>query len=179
MSLSKPAAVEAFGVYRARSGDRTESAPGPPHGLPTPVAPIDRLAPADAPGLAAFLLSVGLDPAGLADPNLRAFVVRDGSQIVGSAAYELGDAVALLRSVAVRPDRRGRGLGAALASHALAEASREGATEALLLTDGAAGYFAAGGWQTVPRSYVDARFPGSQQVLNVCPASAAAMRKLL
>ena len=105
------------------------------------------------------------------------FAVGDGSGILGSVAIELEDGVALLRSLAVRAEHRGRGLGETLLEHALAEARRAGAAEAYLLTETAAPFFAARGWTPVRRDVVDSRFPRSEQVRHVCPSTAAPMRR--
>lgn len=140
---------------------------------------IENLGPSDLPDVARLLRSVGLDPAGLEGLNVRLFGVRDGAGMAGSVAYERQGGAVLLRSLAVRADLRGRGLGGALAEFALGDAGASGADEALLLTEGADGFFAAGGWERVARAYVDERFPDSEQVRRICPSSAAAMRRPL
>jgi amino-acid N-acetyltransferase len=132
---------------------------------------------ADLPAVAALLESVGLDPAGLADANVRAFAIEDASGLIACVAIELEDGTALLRSLAVRADLRGRGVGETLLAHALEEARRAGATQAFLLTETAAPFFAGRGWAAVGRAVVDARFPRSEQVRHVCPATATAMRR--
>ncbi len=140
-------------------------------------APPVRVGPADLPAVAALLESVGLDPAGLEAANVRAFAIGDAAGTAASAAIELAEGAALLRSLAVRPDLRGRGLGKALLEHVLEQARREGAAEAFLLTETAAPFFAGRGWTRVGRDVVDARFPESEQVRRVCPASASAMKR--
>jgi arsenate reductase len=142
----------------------------------SPAAPA-RVQPADLRTVGAFLEGMSLDPAGLEDPNVRVFAVGDASGILGSVAIELEDGVALLRSLAVRAEYRGRGLGETLLEHALAEARRAGASEAYLLTETAAPFFAARGWTPVRRDVVDSQFPHSEQVRHVCPSTAAAMRR--
>jgi amino-acid N-acetyltransferase len=142
-------------------------------GHPPPV----RVQPADLPAVAALLERVGLDPAGLGGPNVRAFAVGDASAPAASVAVELEGEAALVRSLAVRPDLRGQGLGGELLEHALEQARQEGAAEAFLLTETAAPFFAGRGWTPVSRDVVDARFPESEQVRRVCPASATAMKR--
>jgi N-acetylglutamate synthase-like GNAT family acetyltransferase/predicted O-methyltransferase YrrM len=142
---------------------------------PSPV----RVQPADLPGVSALLETAGLDAAGLTAGNVRTFAMADASGTAASVAIEVENGAVLLRSLAVRPDLRGRGLGEALLEHALEQARQEGATEAFLLTETAASFFAGRGWTAVDRDVVDARFPESEQVRRVCPASAAAMRRSL
>jgi cysteine desulfurase family protein (TIGR01976 family) len=159
------------------AGERAAGESGAVTSGEPPVSAVRRLEPRELPEMAALLASVGLDPVGLEGGNVRAFGMRDAFGLAASAAYEREGRSALLRSLAVRPDLRGRGLGSSLAAAALEAACREGAEEVLLLTEGAAGFFAASGWQPVARAYVDERFPDSEQVRHVCPGTAAALRK--
>jgi SAM-dependent methyltransferase len=118
-----------------------------------------------------------LNPAGLEAPATAVFVAVEGSEIVGCAAVEREGAAALLRSVAVRADRRGRGWGARLSDAAVEAARAGGATEAWLLTETAESFFGRLGWSDAARSDLEARFPRSAQVSGVCPASARSMRR--
>jgi N-acetylglutamate synthase-like GNAT family acetyltransferase len=140
-------------------------------------ASIEPLGASDLPEVVELLRAVRLDGAGLERPGTRMWGVREGAQLVGCAAYEEGGETVLLRSVAVRPDRRGLGWGEALVRRALDEARDAGASEAVLLTETARAFFAARGWEDAERAYVDRRFPDSEQVRSVCPRSAAAMRR--
>jgi ubiquinone/menaquinone biosynthesis C-methylase UbiE/N-acetylglutamate synthase-like GNAT family acetyltransferase len=185
ISARKPAAPVPFDVpsARAMAGDRdsTKVLPQVDAGAPVPqpgIPPVRVLA-ADLPALTGLLAAAGLDPAGLDASNVRAFAVADAGGPAASVAYELEGGSALLRSLAVRPDLRGRGLGARLLDHALTQARREGAVEAFLLTETAAPFFGARGWNAVERAVVDARFPESEQVRSICPASATAMWRSL
>jgi amino-acid N-acetyltransferase len=146
---------------------------------PEPVPAVVPLAESELASVARLLEIVGLDAGGLDRPEARLFGIRNGSELAGCVAYERGDGAVLLRSLAVRPDLRGRGLGTALVDFALRAARKGGAGEALLLTEGAEAYFAAKGWQRVPRTEVDLRFPESEQVRRICPVTAAAMRRAL
>jgi amino-acid N-acetyltransferase len=106
-------------------------------------------------------------------------VARDGERIVGTAALELYDDAALLRSVAVEPMRRGRGLGRQLIEAALSLAQRHGATTVFLLTTTAERYFPRFGFETIARADVPASVQSSIEFRGACPASAIVMRKHL
>ena len=68
---------------------------------------------------------------GLRDHLATTIVVRQDGRVVGSAALELYQGAALLRSVAVDPALQGRGLGCALTEAALRLARERGVAERL------------------------------------------------
>jgi amino-acid N-acetyltransferase len=88
-----------------------------------------------------FLETMGLPTAGLADHLSGVLVSRAGRRIVGTAALEVYGKAALLRSVAVSEDRRGRGLGTALVQRALELGRQQGVENFYLLTETAQGFF--------------------------------------
>lgn len=91
----------------------------------------------DVDALRSFLRRVDLTLSGLDAPTVRLWIDRDRDRaIIGSTGYEMsGDGRhALIRSVAVDPDRRTRGRGSALASFALSRAAEAGATTAWLFS---------------------------------------------
>lgn len=116
---------------------------------------------------------------GLRDHLRTTLVARDGDAIVGSAALEIYDAGALLRSVAVAPGREGGGLGRTLVDAAL-ELARASETPAVyLLTTTAERYFPRFGFERIERAAVPADVRQSVEFTSACPASAIVMRKLL
>jgi UDP-N-acetylmuramate: L-alanyl-gamma-D-glutamyl-meso-diaminopimelate ligase len=90
-----------------------------------------------------------LDRVGVAHPVLEQFwpsylVIPgedDGGALVGCVAIELAGDVALLRMLAVAPERRGEGLGYVLVEAATERARSQGVRHLYLVTDGAQGYF--------------------------------------
>lgn len=85
-----------------------------------------RVGAADVPELHAFLTACDLTVAGLAEPAVRLWVVRDAAgSVVASTGYETGSdgRHVLLRSVAVGPALRGSGTGTALAGFAMTAAA--------------------------------------------------------
>ncbi len=99
--------------------------------------------------------------------------------LVGTAATERHDHVALLRSVAVHAPARGRGLGRALVERALADARAAGAGEAWLLTETAERFFAGLGWTHADRADAPAAVAASVEFTSACPTTAIAMRRPL
>lgn len=95
------------------------------------------LGPSDVPDLVDFLTRSDLTLSGLDAPSVRLWLLRDEDGTVrGSTGYEMsGDgANALIRSVAVDPSLRGRGLGIELGRFALDRAGDEGAHRAWLFS---------------------------------------------
>lgn len=86
--------------------------------------------------LVAFLREMDLTLSGLDTPDVRLWVELEGDDVVGATGYELSldGRHALIRSVAVRPDRRTAGRGRRLARFALEQAAAEGATTAWLFS---------------------------------------------
>jgi SAM-dependent methyltransferase len=144
-----------------------------------PFGSVRRMEAGELPLVERLVRAAGLDPVGLDAPNAAVVVALEGGEVVGCAGYEREGEAALLRSVAVREDRRGRGWGVRLSEAALDGAVAEGATEAWLLTETAGPFFLRLGWSDAPRAELDARFPDSPQVRGACPASARAMRRAL
>jgi GNAT superfamily N-acetyltransferase len=94
----------------------------------------------------------------LADPRIgRLYVAREGKRVIGmvSTLYTIstaeGGKAAWLEDMVVLPDRRGRGVGAALLAHAVVGAREEGCLRLTLLSDEdnaqAHGVYAAEGFQ--------------------------------
>ena len=90
-----------------------------------------------------------LDRIGIAHPVLEQFwpsyLVIPGEDengaLVGCVAIEVAGDVALLRMLAVAPERRGEGLGFVLVESATERARAQGVRHLYLVTDGAQGYF--------------------------------------
>jgi len=131
--------------------------------------------PADLPAVLDLLERSRLPGDGLAEHAATLLVARDGDRIVGSAALELYGTAALLRSVAVDPDRRGTGLGQRLTSAALELARQRGVRTVYLLTETAGDFFPRFGFRAIGRDAVDPAVRASVEFTTLCPASALAM----
>lgn len=99
----------------------------------------------------------------------------DGSEVVGIAGAEVHGEIALLRSLAVAPSARCRGVGKLLVTRLLEEARRRRITEVYLLTLSAPAYFARYGFKHVSRNSTPEPLKASAEFQGACPASAALM----
>jgi len=119
-----------------------------------------------------------LPTADLTEASLDNFVVmRNGEgSIVGVAGVEFYGRQALLRSLCVRPDYRGKGLGGRLIAAVLRRARARGCTEAVLLTTTAEGYLKEKGFRRVERSEITGPVTSSVEFQKTCPKTAVAMK---
>ena len=107
---------------------------------------------------------------------LPGFVVAEADgKIVGTAALEVCCNNALLRSVAVAPEWRSRGLGRALVTRVIADAEARGLRALYLLTTTAEHYFPSFGFRQVAREEVPADVRQTEEFTGACPASAVVM----
>jgi phosphinothricin acetyltransferase len=124
------------------------------------------------------LLSASSLPLDGARDHLDGFVVAESSnEFVGCAAIERYGDVGLLRSVAVSPSVRGRGVGVALVERCIAEASEIGLTSLVLLTTTAERFFPRFGFAAVDRASVPDAVRASAEFTGACPASAIVMMR--
>ncbi|MGH7720912.1 MAG: arsenic resistance N-acetyltransferase ArsN2 [Gemmatimonadaceae bacterium] len=134
---------------------------------------------ADLPAIEELLVASGLPTAGVAEA-LSGFIVAESSpssgKLVGVVGLELCcDQYALLRSTAVAPDWRGRGLGRELVERAIAEAGHRGFEALYLLTTTAERYFPSFGFSRTTREAVPEQVKASVEFASACPASATVM----
>jgi amino-acid N-acetyltransferase len=131
--------------------------------------------PADLPAIEKLLTASALPLAGVARA-LPGFVVAESNgEIVGTAALEACCDNALLRSVAVAPEWRSRGLGRALVTRVIADAEARGTRALYLLTTTADHYFPSFGFQPITRDRVPTDVRETEEFQSACPASAVAM----
>src|SRR3954470_9085225 len=118
---------------------------------------------ADLPSIEKLLTMSQLPLAGVAD-SLPGFVVAESEgAIVGTAAIEVCCDNALLRSVAVAPEWRSRGLGRALVTRVIADAEARGLRALYLLTTTAERYFPSFGFEQITRDDVPAEIRGTEE----------------
>lgn len=140
---------------------------------------INRAAPGDGPPMLALLAASGLPTAGLMEHLASAYVAKRDGRIVGTAALELYEGGALLRSVAVDEGERGGGLGRLLTERAISEADARELAAVYLLTTTAEEYFTRFGFAVVAREDVPHSLRASVEFQSACPATATVMRKVL
>ena len=104
---------------------------------------------------------------------------RADQGVVGVAGLEPYDSVGLLRSVVVPARHRGQGYGTALVDAVSARAADAGIERLYLLTTSAEDFFAARGFEEVPRGTVPDAIRTSTQFSELCPESATCMRATL
>jgi amino-acid N-acetyltransferase len=140
---------------------------------------IELARPGDLDEIVALLVASHLPPEGLREHLATTFVVRDGGRIVGSAALEQYANGALLRSVAVMPEYRGRRHARDLTEAAIRLARQYLIPEVYLLTTTAEDYFRRHGFERISRDDVPETVRASVEFTSACPSSATVMRKRL
>ena len=107
------------------------------------------------------------------------FGAWSGQCLEGVIGLEPYGSVALLRSLAVRVDSRGSGLGAELIFSAERYAVQKGVSSIFLLTTTAKHYFEKYGYTEIARELVPTTIRATSQFSSICPATAAPMRKYI
>ncbi|MEP6691606.1 MAG: arsenic resistance N-acetyltransferase ArsN2 [Gemmatimonadaceae bacterium] len=152
---------------------------GPPNGSNTDSlrAPtIRRPIADDLPAIERLLRASGLPVDGVAEALPTFFVALHDAALVGVAGLEVCCDNALLRSVAIAPEWRSRGLGRSLVNHIIADGESRGLRSLYLLTTTAEHYFPSFGFTRVERDAVPADVRATAEFQGACPASATAMR---
>jgi amino-acid N-acetyltransferase len=126
-----------------------------------------------------LLRDAGLPTDGVADWLPRFRVAEVEGRIVAVAGMETYGPSALLRSVAVRPDWRGSGLGRLLVDDLLSDAESRGTHDVYLLTTTAEHYFPRLGFACIRREEVPELVQASVEFTSACPSSAVVMQKRL
>jgi len=128
--------------------------------------------------LKSLLESSGLPVKDLSD-RIRLFVLEDSNNLAGTIGIEYEKQTGLLRSLAVDPNLRGRGLGKKLVYFLEAFARDQGVKELYLLTTTAEAFFSGLNYEIIQRSRVPGFIKETTEFKDVCPASAVVMKKLL
>jgi amino-acid N-acetyltransferase len=106
---------------------------------------------------------------------LFALVERD--RVIGTGGLEFFDDCALLRSLSVTKDLRGKGLGKAI-THELEKICREkGTVNVYLLTETAENFFTNEGYQAIKRADAPLSIKNCSEFTTVCPSTGILMHK--
>ena len=132
--------------------------------------------PSDAPAIRALLHSSALSDDAVGLQEVGHTVAVDAGEIVGVAALERHGDIGLLRSVAVAPAWRRKGVASALV-HGVTRKFGD-CSAVYLVTDTAERLFARLGFEVVPRHALPPEIANTSQALVTCPASAKAMRRV-
>ena len=143
---------------------------------------VEPAAAADLPLISQLLGRLALPDDGVAEHVSDFAVIRDTQRrsVVGTVGVELYDEAALLRSLAVAPERRGQGLGWMLVDHAIQRARDRGARRLYLITETARDFFAKRcGFVVVDRAEVEPAVQASIEFSLPCCQSCTCMRLAL
>jgi amino-acid N-acetyltransferase len=109
---------------------------------------------------------------------LRHFwIAYENTHLIGVAGLEILGKEALLRSLAVAPHARGKGLGKQLTAKAEQHAQNSHVDSLFLLTLTAAEFFKKLGYQVIKREDAPATLQSTTEFQSICPASATCMTK--
>ena len=129
--------------------------------------------PAQFDAIVRLLRAAGLPVEDLDVAMLDAFVVAtEGEVCVGVAGLEIYESYALLRSLAVEPRHRSRGLGAQLVDTVETEAQARGVSALYLLTTTAAMFFERVGYTAHDRAAVPPAIAATTEFSSLCPDTA-------
>ena len=132
--------------------------------------------PADDALVRQLLQSAGLPADDVATGPQEYVLAYDGPRLVGTVGLEVVGADALVRSLAVVPELRGRGVASALHQRALELARGRGVRALYLLTTTAEDYAARKGFERIDRAEVPPGILALPQFRALCPATAVCMR---
>jgi len=134
----------------------------------------------DWPRILSLLTAAGLPTEDLRPEAVADFTVAtDAGRVVGAVAVERYGPSGLLRSLVVDPGWRGRGLGRALADAAESAAAASCLGSLTLLTQTAAPFFRAIGYQPIARDAAPTAVRSSTEFTNLCPGSSSCLIKSL
>lgn len=111
--------------------------------------------------------------------KVKLYALTRNGQVLGSAGLEIWGTKALLRSVSVADEGKGKGWGKFITLEIEEFARIEGIDELLLVTTTAEGFFRKLGYSSIHRQEVPEAVTSSAQFSGICPASAAIMKKTL
>ncbi len=107
------------------------------------------------------------------------FALLQNNEVAGTGGLELFDNCALLRSVAVRKDLQGKGLGKFI-NRELEKISKQRGIDCIyLLTTTAKDFFSKEGYEAITRDEVPESIKSTSEFSSVCPSSATVMKKEL
>jgi len=133
----------------------------------------------DMPSVRALLESGGLPTIDLLSSNPMFIVACEGTRVVGTGALQHFGSTALLRSVVVRSELRGSGLGRTIVRELERIASGARIAQLVLLTQTARHFFENQGYRVIDRGEAPQEVQGSEEFRLLCPASATCMVKAL
>lgn len=108
--------------------------------------------------------------------HLTHFILaKDGKTLIGTIGLEVYDDIALLRSLAVNPNYRGKGIGQALYARIMDYAQSHTIREIYLLTLTAEEFFAKRGFEIANRQDLPPAIKATKEFRGLCPDTAVSM----
>jgi amino-acid N-acetyltransferase len=99
----------------------------------------------------------------------------EAGELIGSGGLEMYGNSALLRSVAVKENSRGKELGKKIIDDLVSQARNSNINNIFLLTETAKDFFSKKGFTIVSREEVPSQVRASSEFTHVCPSSAICM----
>ena len=130
----------------------------------------------DLPAVEQLLTESSLPLDGVREALADFVVAESDGSLVGVAGLEICCDDALLRSVAVKPEWRSRGVGRQLVTRAIANAESRGLRALYLLTTTAEHYFPSFGFRKITRDEVPEAVRDTREFTSACPSTATVMR---
>lgn len=131
-------------------------------------------------GMLEFLQGSGLLVSDIDSTSALFFYgVKNDKGLSGVVGLQVLGTQALIRSLAVRPELRGSGLGRTLVKFAEQKAEEKGIASLYLLTTDAASFFAKNGCQANDGQVIPDVIQKTAQFSHLCPASSTLMSKQL
>ena len=134
---------------------------------------------ADLPAVEQLLRNSELPTVGVKDFINDFLVAEAGKDIVGVVGMEYCCNYGLLRSTAVAPDWRSKGVARQLVEQIIARAESRGTNALYLLTTTAERYFPSFGFEKTTREAVPPEIRATEEFRSACPASATVMSRQL
>lgn len=105
------------------------------------------------------------------------YLLQDGVKVTGTVGLDIFDDCALLRSVSIVADARGKGYGKILNEQIEVFAKESGINCMYLITNTAKDFFERQGYCVIDRATAPDAIKQTDQFTGLCPSSAAVMKK--
>ncbi|MBX2840259.1 MAG: GNAT family N-acetyltransferase [Flammeovirgaceae bacterium] len=109
--------------------------------------------------------------------HISFFGIKNESQLIGVVGLEVYSKAALLRSLVVADNSKGKGLGKSLCDYVLYSLKEKGVNHVYLLTTTAKHFFINLGFVETERNVVPEEILNTTEFTSICPSSAICLSK--